>query len=89
MITTTDGTADPLSMQFDRGTGITDRETYERDLAERQRRHLESVRQHFDQGWQPCLHDACTECVGTGVKRDGSTCIHGIACPCPKHSVRC
>lgn len=33
---------------------------------------------------QQCLHDACPECLGTGVRRDGSSCIHGISCPCPK-----
>ena len=34
--------------------------------------------------WQPCLHDQCPECLGTGVRRFGGTCVHGISCPCPK-----
>lgn len=34
---------------------------------------------------QPCLHDGCTECHGTGRKeRDGSACVHMISCPCSK-----
>lgn len=67
-----------------------DREQYEKDLRERQRRHLENVRtmrsNTTDGGWRPCLHDACPECLGTGIKADGSTCIHCISCPCPKCS---
>ena len=31
-----------------------------------------------------CLHNQCTICHGTGLKEDGSTCLHGISCPCPK-----
>ena len=61
------------------------REEYERDLKERQRRHLEKIE---DQGkyWQPCLHDQCSDCVGTGRKRDGSLCVHCLSCPCSKCS---
>lgn len=59
-----------------------DREQYERDLAERQRRHLDSVHETIG-GWQPCLHDACPRCHGTGVTRHGP-CVHMISCPCPK-----
>lgn len=33
---------------------------------------------------RPCLHDQCTECDGTGKKKNGQTCIHYISCPCPK-----
>lgn len=60
------------------------REQYEKDLAERQRKHLESTQIHKESNWRPCMHDACPECIGTGVKRDGSVCVHGISCPCPK-----
>lgn len=67
----------------------TSQQDYERDLAERQRKHLERVGQLFGQTWQPCMHDSCPDCVGTGVKHDGSVCIHGISCPCPKCSPRC
>lgn len=68
------------------------REDYERDLARRQKEHLDRIRP-FGTGtglsnWQPCLHDSCPECVGTGVKHDGSPCIHMISCPCPKCSPR-
>ena len=36
-----------------------------------------------------CLHDQCPLCFGSGKKKDGTYCIHGISCPCPKHSVTC
>lgn len=61
-----------------------DREQYERELAERQRKHLESVRQQ--KPWRPCMHDACQQCHGTGINRFGGTCVHMISCPCPKCS---
>lgn len=59
------------------------REDYERELAERKRRHLEMVNNRGSH-WQPCLHDGCTQCYGTGIKLDGSSCIHNLSCPCPK-----
>jgi hypothetical protein len=62
---------------------MTDREQYERDLAERQRQHLEQVSGGYSR-WRPCMHDACAECVGTGINRFGGACVHGISCPCPK-----
>jgi len=34
-----------------------------------------------------CMHDTCPSCNGTGQKFDGSMCIHGISCPCPKCSI--
>jgi hypothetical protein len=64
-----------------------DRESYEKDLKERQRQHLDNIGR--DVNWQPCMHDNCPECLGTGRKRDGSTCIHMISCPCPKCTPRC
>lgn len=62
----------------------TEKQRYERELAERQRQHLENVLGNSSRNWRPCMHDQCTECHGTGIKANGSTCIHGISCPCPK-----
>ena len=62
------------------------REEYELDLKRRQEEHLASVRRNRESRWQPCMHDSCPECLGTGVRRDGGVCIHGISCPCPKCS---
>lgn len=60
---------------------------YDEDLARRQREHLARVRGgHSD--WQPCLHDQCQSCHGTGINSMGGACIHAIACPCPKHTAR-
>lgn len=65
------------------------REEYEKDLAERQRKHLENVRAVGNNNWSPCLHDTCPACHGTGIKIDGSMCIHNIACSCPKCTPYC
>lgn len=62
------------------------REEYERNLKRRQKEHLDSIQKH---PWQPCLHDGCPDCVGTGIKRDGSICVHHISCSCPKCSPTC
>lgn len=59
-------------------------EDYESDLKRRQEEHLARVR--GSKTWRPCLHDQCPSCLGTGIRHDGSPCIHGIACPCPKCS---
>lgn len=66
-----------------------DREQYERDLAERQRQHLERIRTFNDQSWRPCMHDNCPACCGTGVTSTGVACIHMIACPCPRCTPQC
>ena len=66
----------------------TTRDKYETNLIERQRQHLRDVRARMQADWQPCLHDQCPECMGTGVKKDGSTCIHMISCQCPKCTPR-
>lgn len=29
-----------------------------------------------------CLHKKCSECDGTGRRKDGTTCVHMISCPC-------
>ena len=34
-----------------------------------------------------CLHDNCSSCGGTGVRKDGlGPCIHMMSCSCPKCS---
>ena len=38
---------------------------------------------------QPCLHDGCTRCHGTGKDEEGKMCVHHISCPCPKCTVMC
>lgn len=58
------------------------REEYEKDLARRQKEHLDSLRQN--QFWKPCAHDSCPECVGTGIKKTGGPCMHSLYCDCPK-----
>ena len=35
-----------------------------------------------------CMHEQCTSCFGTGVKEDGTACIHFISCSCPKCTPR-
>lgn len=35
---------------------------------------------------QPCLHDGCPECRGSGRKENGQLCVHHISCSCPKCS---
>ena len=64
-----------------------DREEYERELKDRQRRHLDGVRNNNNLFWKPCAHDLCPMCHGTGIKIDGSPCVHMIACNCPKCSL--
>lgn len=59
-----------------------DKEKYERELRERQEKHLK----RFEKPWQPCLHDQCRSCHGTGIDKFGGTCIHMISCSCPKCS---
>ena len=61
-----------------------DRKQYEEDLKRRQQEHIDSIIEQNDLNWQPCMHDACPECLGTGISKRGRPCIHGIACPCPK-----
>lgn len=65
------------------------REEYERDLQRKQSEHLQNIDSRRNDHWRPCLHDACPECVGTGRRKDGSTCVHMISCPCPKCTPYC
>lgn len=75
---------------------------YEKQLKKIQKEHLRRVREYQggfklpndyrfgeDQYWQPCVHDQCGSCHGTGVKFDGSPCIHNLYCSCPKCSPQC
>lgn len=32
-----------------------------------------------------CEHDACSQCHGSGVKSDGTRCVHMMSCSCPRH----
>ncbi len=63
------------------------RKEYEKNLRRRQKEHLENIDNNTN--WQPCLHQSCPECIGTGRKHDGSICVHGISCPCSKCSPMC
>ena len=67
-----------------------DRKSYEEDLKRRQEEHLSRISGQQDYTWwQPCMHDSCPMCFGTGIKSDGSMCIHNISCSCPKCSPQC
>ena len=59
---------------------------YEENLKLKQSNHLQEIENNQFQNFRPCLHDSCTECVGTGKKKDGSVCIHFISCNCYKCS---
>lgn len=61
-----------------------DREEYYEDLRRRKQAHWDRIRGRDN--WQPCMHEQCANCHGTGLDQFGRPCIHGIACPCPKCS---
>ena len=65
------------------------RDNYEKDLEKRQQDHLDRVYRRNDIHWKPCLHDGCSQCHGTGIKLDGSMCVHMLSCPCPKCTPYC
>lgn len=50
----------------------------------RRRRILTLRRLRIETLRQPCLHDQCEACHGTGLKSDGTSCTHRIFCKCPK-----
>ena len=60
-----------------------DQEQYEKDLRERQAAHLKRVR-NGGRPFQPCMHDGCSQCHGTGIRANGTICVHMLCCPCPK-----
>lgn len=86
--TTTDGTSTEPAINYSECYAPLNlnRGQYEEDLKRRQKEHLDSIQRQNDANWRPCLHDSCPECLGTGLKRDGSICVHNISCPCPKCS---
>jgi hypothetical protein len=61
---------------------------YEENLKIKQKKHLENVSNEIEANFQPCLHDGCEYCYGTGIKKDGSPCIHNLSCTCPKCSFK-
>lgn len=36
-----------------------------------------------------CLHYACSECKGTGVRKGGGVCFHMLSCPCSSCTPTC
>lgn len=39
--------------------------------------------------YSSCLHDNCSYCDGTGIRKDGlGPCVHMMSCSCPKCSPR-
>ena len=65
-----------------------DKYQYLKDLKKRQKQHLKNVKKYLNQNdsWSPCAHDSCTSCHGTGIRYDGSACIHNLYCSCTKCS---
>ena len=61
-------------------------EYYDKCLEFAQQEHLKQVSKTTIYPWRPCFHDHCPECIGTGIKHDGTPCVHSISCPCPKCS---
>jgi hypothetical protein len=61
-----------------------DMDRYREDLERRQAEHLRTIKERHND--RPCLHDGCSECHGTGIRSDGTGCIHMISCSCPKCS---
>lgn len=59
---------------------------YQADILRQQEEHLRQIAAPNERSFQPCMHNSCPSCVGTGIRQDGSACVHGISCPCPKCS---
>jgi len=51
----------------------------------------ERFRKEFEGIWvdNKCLHRTCSECNGSGTKKDGSPCMHYISCPCKQCTPWC
>lgn len=86
-IITTTSTNGPFINMIDDVPSVS-RKAHEEELRRRQEEHLRNVEGNRDAFWQPCMHDNCGQCHGTGIKLDGSMCVHMISCPCPKCSPR-
>ena len=66
-------------------TFITENEKqYQEELRKLQEEHLKKVNQNLESMFEPCAHDQCPECHGTGIKLNGQKCIHYIYCNCRK-----
>lgn len=37
---------------------------------------------------EPCMHQSCPDCFGTGRKANGQMCLHMMSCPCPRCTPR-
>lgn len=74
---------------------------YYEELERKQKEHLKRVSDWLDKAtgnnylsnnfvfkkpWKPCMHEQCSSCHGTGIKFDGSMCVHTLYCDCPKCS---
>ena len=35
-----------------------------------------------------CLHLICSQCKGTGIKKDGTRCVHYLSCPCKNCTIK-
>lgn len=61
-------------------------ERFDEQIEREKREHLERVRENMDRRRRsyPCAHDQCRQCHGTGIKLDGTACIHMLYCSCPR-----
>jgi hypothetical protein len=51
---------------------------------------LKPSQQPFYSDNKACLHDGCSQCDGTGIRKDGlGSCVHMISCSCPRCSPYC
>lgn len=57
-------------------------------VEERKCNHLRMVNQRLNGNYETCMHDNCPSCWGTGVTSNGTPCLHGLVCHCPKCSAR-
>lgn len=67
--------------------GREDHPKTDEELRRRQDEHMEEVHRRMNQDQSrevDCLHNQCTECVGTGIRKDGTKCLHMISCPCSR-----
>lgn len=60
------------------------------EYSEEQKKHLEEVAKFLGNRWVedvkdiPCVHMSCPSCLGTGIKKDGTMCVHMISCKCKR-----
>lgn len=50
---------------------------------------IRDIDSDFKKERSDCLHDSCSECHGTGRRKNGQICIHMISCPCKKCTPFC